>query len=198
MNEADLRQSYDYWVKAFTEPSFEYIWAYFRVVCVLSVLAFIIWFIFGPEKKPNLKVGLDGEIDLRSGDISDDKKKKSEGGSTTRGDTRDTTKAETEGANEYRSMSLKRELDRKGPFEQTQDESMLKRDSFVKLSAIFQKHVWLKFNTTYRELLDNRYSLYQERRFKDYDKTISTQVTKFVQSSDSIAEKGIVFLQQPM
>ena len=60
---------------------------------------------------------------------------------------------------------------------------MLDRDSFVKLSAILQKHSMLKFSASNREILDNRYSLYQERRLKDYDKSISTQVTKYVNSA---------------
>mmetsp|Transcript_4976 Transcript_4976/g.6628 ORF Transcript_4976/g.6628 Transcript_4976/m.6628 type:complete len:174 (+) Transcript_4976:217-738(+) len=173
MTDEHMRETYEYYVKAFTEPSFEYIYAYLRLAVLLGCVTWALWFFFGPDRKPNVMVGLDEVQDKKSDDFSDEKKKGQ--GSTTRGDTHDTTKAETEGnTTEYRSMSLKREMDRKGPFELTSDQNMLKRDSFIKLSAILQKHVWIKFGVSNRELLDNRYSLYQDRRCKDYDKCIST------------------------
>jgi len=51
---------------------------------------------------------------------------------------------------------------------------LLSREAFVKFSALMQKHVWIKYHVTQREVLENRYGLYQDRRMKEYDKMISS------------------------
>ena len=46
-------------------------------------------------------------------------------------------------------------------------------EAFARAYAIMTKHIWIKFHITQRELIENRYSLYQDRKMKDYDKCIS-------------------------
>ena len=137
-------------------------------------------------------------------DDSDDGKKKNKGNSsTTRGDKRDTTastakdKAKAQDVVEYRSMSLKREIDQNGPFELTKDGLMMTRDSYCKVGAIMRKHAMMKFNATAREKVEGRFVVYEDRRFKDYDKHIAQQIQKYAQCEESIREKGYVFIQTP-
>ena len=92
-------------------------------------------------------------------------------------------------------MSLKKEFDQKGPFPLTEDGKLLTKESYARAMAIINKHAWLKFHIVKRDLVENRYSLYQERSMKEYDKMISTQVTKFVREQDNMEEKALVFLQ---
>jgi len=42
----------------------------------------------------------------------------------------------------------------------TDDGNMLKRQTFIKFQAIMNKHVWIKYHITQREILENRYGLY--------------------------------------
>lgn len=91
-------------------------------------------------------------------------------------------------------MSLKKEFNEKGPFKTTQDGSVLTKEAYAKIQAIMQKHVWIKFHIAKRELVEKRFNLYQDRHLKEYDKTISTQVSKFIRESDSIEEKALIFL----
>ena len=119
MTNLEMRESYVYWVKAFTEPSLEYWQAYLKVSILLGLIAVGLYFFLSPEKQTNVKVSLDEVTDQKPGEASDEKKK-SKSGKKKKGDTntQDTTKAETEGGTgEYRTMSLKREIDRKGPFQ---------------------------------------------------------------------------------
>ena len=136
---------------------------------------------------------MDDVDDEKYRDKDDTKSRKRSSKGSSRSETKESTNAATEEA-EYRTMSLKREMDRKGPYMLTDDYEMLDRSSFVKVIAIMQKHTWIKFHFTYSEHLEGRYSLYQERRMKDYDKSISTQVTKFFKEADKIEERGLVFL----
>ena len=91
-------------------------------------------------------------------------------------------------------MSLKREYMKKGPFERCDDGSMLTMPAYAKALAIMYKHVWIKFSINRKELIENRYALYQDRKMTEYDKMISTQVTKYVREVDTIEEKALVFL----
>lgn len=76
----------------------------------------------------------------------------------------------------------------------TEDGKTLTKEAYAKVYAIMNKHVWIKFHIVKKELVENRYGLYQDRQMKEYDKMISTQVAKFVREIDSIEEKALVFL----
>ena len=86
-------------------------------------------------------------------------------------------------------MSLKREYMKKGPFERCDNDSMLTMPAYAKVLAIMYKHVWIKFSINRKELIENRYALYQDRKMTEYDKMISTQVTKYVREVDMIEER---------
>jgi len=49
---------------------------------------------------------------------------------------------------------------KKGPFERSEDGSILTMPAFAKATAIMSKHVWIKFSINRKELMENRYSLY--------------------------------------
>ena len=61
--------------------------------------------------------------------------------------------------------------------------------------AILGKHIWIKYNIVRKEILENRYGLYQDRDFKRYDKMISTQVTKYVREVDMMTDKALMYLE---
>ena len=61
--------------------------------------------------------------------------------------------------------------------------------------ATINKHAWVKFHISHRDVVDNRYSLYQDRQMKEYDKIISSQVTKFVREQNNFEEKALVLQQ---
>lgn len=73
------------------------------------------------------------------------------------------TTAESTEVTEYRSMSLKREFNSRGPFALTEDRKMLTKEAYAKVHAIMSKHVWIKYHITKRDLVENRYGLYQDR-----------------------------------
>lgn len=153
-----MRTTYEYYVKAFTEPSLEYIFAYLRVGLFLAVIVGVVWYFFLGEKvKPNVMVSFD-EVDRKFTKDKGSEEKSETQGSTTIGTGGD--------IQEYRSMSLKREMDQKGPYPLTEDENMLTRQAYVKFQALMSKHVWIKFHITQREILENRYGLYQDRNLK--------------------------------
>lgn len=91
-------------------------------------------------------------------------------------------------------MSLKREFMKKGPFERSENGDMMALDSYAKAMAIMAKHVWIKYSINRKDILENRYGLYQDRRFKEYDKMISTQVTKYVRETDMMMDKALIYL----
>lgn len=45
----------------------------------------------------------------------------------------------------------------------TDDHKLLTKQSYAKVMAIVSKHVWVKFHINQKDLLENRYSLYQDR-----------------------------------
>ena len=101
-----MRETYDYYVKAFTEPSFDYIFTYLRVLLLLACVLGTIWFFVGSRIGPNEMVSLD-EICAEARKVSQGDDKLEADGSTTK----DTTTQDPEEMAEYRSMSLKREMD---------------------------------------------------------------------------------------
>jgi len=155
------------------EPGSDHIGIYLRILILIACIAILFYYCGGGKKSNGMVVGLDDVTDASQLDKSEKKSTKRSSKGSSRSETKESTNAANEEA-EYRTMSLKREMDRKGPYLLTEDQNMLQRDSFVKACAIMQKHTWIKFGFTYGELLENRYSLYQDRRMKDYDKSIST------------------------
>ena len=91
-------------------------------------------------------------------------------------------------------MSLKKEYDLKRPFTVDEDKQLFTVESFARAYAIMTKHIWIKFHITQRELIENRYSLYQDRKMKDYDKCISQQVNKFSKETENIEDRAVVYL----
>jgi len=60
MTEEQLAETYDYYVKAFTQPSLEYIYAYLRVGTMLAIFALLVWFFcIGDKLKKNEKISFD-------------------------------------------------------------------------------------------------------------------------------------------
>ena len=160
---------FDEYYLAFTEPSMDNFWLYVRVCVVLAVFGYAAWyFIFESRRKvDNFKVNL-SDIDCgtkvteaESAEEKKDKKKKAGAGSSTakKGDTKDTTAGNAE-PTEYRSMSLKKEFNKRGPYAQTGDGKMLTKEAYAKVYAIMNKHVWIKFHIVKKDLVENRYGLY--------------------------------------
>lgn len=92
-------------------------------------------------------------------------------------------------------MSLKREYLKKGPFDYTESGEMLKTEAYAKAMAIMAKHVWIKFNINRKEILENRYSLYQDRAMKEHDKMISTQLAKYTREIAQIEDNALMYLE---
>ena len=74
------------------------------------------------------------------------------------------------------------------------DEEHFTKEGFARVLAILGKHIWIKYNIVRKEILENRYGLYQDRDFKRYDKMISTQVTKYVFESEVMEDRAIIYL----
>ncbi len=70
-------------------------------------------------------------------------------------------------------MSLKKEIDQNGPFTLTPEGTMMTRDSFCKVSAIMRKHTMLKFYIASSETVENRFTSYEDRNWKEYEKCIA-------------------------
>jgi len=107
-----MRETYEHWQKAFTEPGLDYIFVYIKIALALGLIVFAIWFFYGKKEEPGAMVGFD-DIGLDAKVVNSDDEKKEAQGSTTRGDTKDKTTAQSTGQEvlEYRSMSLKKEID---------------------------------------------------------------------------------------
>lgn len=165
---------------AFTEPSSDHIGIYIKVFIFAAICGYAAWYFLIDSRRQveNFKVNID-DIggDSKANDekvlpTKGDKKAAATGSSTAKkGDTRDTTGAEVQ---EYRSMSLKKEFNKRGPYERTQNGQMLTKEAYAKVVAIMQKHVWIKFHIVRRDIVEQRYGLYQDRTFNEYDKMIST------------------------
>lgn len=183
-----------------TEPSLEYGWVYLRCLIIVGCTTYGLWYMILRKKPATLAVSFD-DIDHKCTMADDSPPEKNSmktenGGSTTPQTREETTIGgkESNEVTEYRSMSLKREYIKKGPFERCENDSMLTMPAYAKALAIMYKHVWIKFSINRKELIENRYTLYQDRQMTQYDKMISTQVTKYVREVDQIEEKALVFL----
>ena len=155
-----------------------------KLSILILVIGVSIWY-FCLKAKPDMGQVVDMNdigIYTKDTDLSDDdkksgKSKKGVNSSTTaqeRGEAPSKTKGQdmTEMA-EYRHMSLKKEYDQKRPFALSEERQIFTKEAFARAFAIMTKHVWLKFHITQRQLIETRYSLYQERKMKDYDRNIS-------------------------
>lgn len=142
----------DYYTKAFTEPSLDYIWCYVKVLIVLGI---VLWSIrrFFSKEKPNIMLNMndlqDGEQDLstkvKEDRSDDDEKDVDQAGSTTAMSSKKNENYKL--MTEYRSINLKRDLDfSKGPLKMTDDHKLLTKQSYAKVMAIINKHVWIKFH----------------------------------------------------
>ena len=67
-------------------------------------------------------------------------------------------------------------------------------ESYARYLAILNKHVWIKFHITQSAMIDQRHVLYQDRQMKDYDRQISSQVTKFIKEIDRMEDKAMTHL----
>ena len=112
-----MQALFDEYIKAFTEPSLDFIWHYIRVFCFCAVVGYAAWYLLVESRRQvvNLKVNLsDIGCDTKVGDegSSNNEDKKNKGGSSTakKGDTKDTTAQNSTEPTEYRSMSLKKEF----------------------------------------------------------------------------------------
>jgi len=91
----------------------DYISVYLKLALTLGLIVFAFWFFFGKKEEPGAMVGFDDiGLDAKVVNSEDEKKEKTQG-STTKGDTKDKTTAQSTGQEvvEYRSMSLKKEID---------------------------------------------------------------------------------------
>lgn len=168
--EKHILENADYYFKAFSEPSSEYLGAYLRVLFVLALVGYGTWVFFLRRQQNVIKVSFK-DVDYKcevedspkeeGGEAKKVKKneKKERRESSKKRDTTATTAVETPTA-EYRSMSLKREYIKKGPFDLTDDGLMMKMESFAKAMAIMSKHIWIKYSINRKEIIENRYGLY--------------------------------------
>lgn len=91
----------------------DYISVYLKLALTLGLIVFAFWFFFGKKEEPGAMVGFDDiGLDAKVVNSEDEKKEKTQV-STTKGDTKDKTTAQSTGQEvvEYRSMSLKKEID---------------------------------------------------------------------------------------
>ena len=110
---------------AFTEPSMDHIAIYLKVLVFVSIISAALYFYLGGDKEPNVSVGMeDVEDDEKKRDKSEKKSKKRSSKGSSRSETKESTNATKEDA-EYRTMSLKKEMDRKGPYLLSDDYEML-------------------------------------------------------------------------
>ena len=59
MIDEHVRLTKEYYTQAFTEPSFDYIFAYIKVAIVLGLITFGLWYQFGRKQEPNLSINFD-------------------------------------------------------------------------------------------------------------------------------------------
>ena len=122
MTEEHMQETYELYIKAFTEPSLSlYYGIYIQLIMALAVFGAGIWYFFGGRKEPNVMVSMDEIDDGKPIKKKSNKKPNKNKDSSKRSDTKDTTNTAADSTNEYRKMSLKREMDRKGPYLLTED-----------------------------------------------------------------------------
>lgn len=54
-----MLENADYFIRAFTEPSMEYLGAYLKVFFALAALAYTFWYCCGPKEAATMKVSFD-------------------------------------------------------------------------------------------------------------------------------------------
>lgn len=162
----------DEYYQAFTEPSMDFFWCYIRVFCLVAVIGYAAWYFLIESRREviNMKVNLNDigcEIKVAEEGSEAEEKPKKKGakkgaGSSTakKGDTKDTTAKDAAEPTEYRSMSLKKEFNSRGPYALLEDGTKLTKEAYAKVYAIMNKHVWIKFHIVKRDLVENRYGLY--------------------------------------
>ena len=158
----------DEYYRAFSEPSSEHIWIYVRVFCFLGGIGYAIWYLFiGSQRKEETYSVNMSDIGGKFVDSDSDGNKRKAGASSSTvktGETQaSTANQKEEEVTEYRSMSLKKEFNKRGPYPLTEDGKMLTKEAYAKVYAIMNKHVWIKFHITKKSLVENRYGLYQDR-----------------------------------
>ena len=107
-----MRETYEHWQKAFTEPGLDYMFVYLKLALTLGLIVFAFWFFFGKKEEPGAMIGFD-DIGLDAKVVNSEDEKKEAKSSAKKGDTKDKTTAQSTGQEvvEYRSMSLKKEID---------------------------------------------------------------------------------------
>ncbi len=119
MIDEHIRLTKEHYTQAFSEPSFDYILVYIKVAIAMGLIIYALWYCFLKKDKPNMMVGFDdiGHTTKVVDDSDDDRKKENYGSSRSGGKARDTTastakdKAKAQDVGEYRSVSLKKEID---------------------------------------------------------------------------------------